>query len=316
MIYDILILGAGWTSTFLIPLLKDEKKKYAATSTTGRDSTIRFSYDPSKSDDQFKILPSSTTVLITFPLIGHGQSKQLMEGYLSTHTDVKAPKFIQLGSTGIWQSIDQTDLWITRHSPYDRKNGRAIAEDELKQLGGVVLNLSGLWGGSRQPRDFVDRIFKDKESVETKGSLHMIHGRDVARGIVAVMHDWPGASRWMLTDGTSERASIIKIGLVVLTRLGFVYDWWALLAGWGSSAKQDGTKDSAPTRVEGNESAAEEVMDDNRKDARGDVVKWVWECMEEADVKALPRSMESLGRCYDSREFFRTFKIEPVRARI
>lgn len=293
MIYDILILGAGWTSTFLIPLLKDEKLKYAATSTTGRDDTIKWKFTPPSDDkeeastmaDSYKSLPDAHVILITFPLTGKGQSKALVDGYVSAHGSIKRPNFIQLGSTGIWQSSSQgadvrSELWITKDSPYDRTNARAQAEDELREhAGGVILNLSGLWGGpERQPRNFVDRIFKSKADVRQKGSLHMIHGQDVARAIVAVMRDWPGASRWMLTDG-------------------FVYDWWALLAGWGDSSRE-----STSVSKEGGES--------NEK------VRWVFECMEEAGVRALPRSMEALGRCYDARDFWRTFRLVPSRARI
>lgn len=288
MIYDILILGAGWTSTFLIPLLEESKKKYAATSTTGRDHTIKFKFDPdATSADAYKALPEADTILITFPLQGKGQSKRLLEHYGATHTS--KPRYIQFGSTGIWQTVTspkRPDLWITRASPYDTENARAIAEDELKGMGGVILNLSGLWGGSRQPRTFVDRLFKEKRDVKEKKSLHMIHGRDVARAVLAVMEDWPGPSRWMLTDG-------------------FVYDWWSLIAGWGSSSSSSSGG-----------AAATGGVSESRKDAEGNVVKWVFECMAEEQVRALPRSMESLGRCYDSREFWETFHLVPVRARI
>jgi hypothetical protein len=42
-------------------------------------------------------------------------------------------------------------------------------------------------------------------------------------------------------------------------------------------------------------------------------IKWVGELMDEYQVRALPRSMEQLGRCYDSREFWTTFGLMPVR---
>ena len=47
-----------------------------------------------------------------------------------------------------------------------------------------------------------------------QGSLHLIHGEDVARAIVAV-HRKPlaGFSRWLITDGR-------------------VYDWWELASAW------------------------------------------------------------------------------------
>ena len=65
---DLLILGAGWTSTFLIPLLTHKKIKYAATTRNGRDNTIRFQFDPELSDPApFNVLPEAETVLITFP---------------------------------------------------------------------------------------------------------------------------------------------------------------------------------------------------------------------------------------------------------
>lgn len=211
-IYKILILGAGWTSQWLIPLLEDERVEYAATTTTGRDGTIKFKFDPEDKDGSaFAALPEACFVLITFPLKGQSQSRQLVDSYQRTHRTV--PKFIQLGSTGIWSIPDQ-QLWITRHSPYDKSNERAVAEDELMELGGCILNLSGLWGGQRQPRHWVNRVAPTKEKLKEKGSLHMIHGRDVARAIHAVITAWPGPSRWMLTDM-------------------FVYDWWALVAGWG-----------------------------------------------------------------------------------
>ncbi|KAJ9628843.1 hypothetical protein H2203_002746 [Taxawa tesnikishii (nom. ined.)] len=188
---DVLILGAGWTSTFLIPLLRSKNLTYAATSTTGRDGTIKFKFDPSSDDSSyFSELPTARNILITFPLVNHGQSKLLVHSYKSTHQRGSPDEhFLQLGSTGIFQIQDQP-LWITRKSKYDTSNKRAIAEDELLQLGGCVLNLSGLWGGERQPRNWVGRVASTKEQVQGKTSLHMVHGEDVARAIVAVFEKW------------------------------------------------------------------------------------------------------------------------------
>lgn len=283
---DLLILGAGWTSTFLIPLLKSRNLTYAATTTTGRDDTIKFKFDPSLSYDEqivvFSALPVAKTVLITFPLTGTGQSKLLLETYNTTHKRASA-RFVQLGSTGIWQ-IAQDDIWITRHSPYDNSKPRAVAEDELLSLGGCVLNLAGLWGGTRQPRDWVDRVAPTKDKVREKTSLHMIHGQDVSRAVVAVHDDFElgKGQRWMLTDG-------------------FVYDWWALFAGWGEA---DGKGSSGAVDAGG----------EDEKQTRQ--CKWVYELLQEEDVRALPRSMTALGRCYDSREFWQTFHIAPLKARI
>lgn len=270
--YEILILGAGWTSTFLIPLLQNENIEYSATSTTGRPGTIKFIFHPNDTEPTaFKVLPEAKTVLITFPLKGLGQSQKLVDFYQETHKS--RPHYIQLGSTGIWSAEGRVG-WLDRHSPYDTKNERAIAEDELMQRGGCVLNLSGLWGGERSPRRFMRRAVPTKSVLKAKKSVHFIHGRDVARAIYAVHKDWPGPSRWMLTDQ-------------------FVYDWWALLAGWGS-----------------------EGPDESGEDARGEALKWVRELMEEEGVRGLPRSVETMGRGLDSREFWNRFELSPARARL
>ncbi|OQO06801.1 hypothetical protein B0A48_08589 [Cryoendolithus antarcticus] len=283
---DILILGAGWTSTFLIPLLKTKNFNFAATTKDGREvashKTIKWSFNPDgDSDSDLGTLPLAQHVLVTFPLTSAAQTDFLVSKYIATHRPHAADtRFIQLGSTGIWQ-IPQKQQWVSRHSPYNTTNPRAIAEDALLKHNGCVLNLAGLWGGEREPRTWVDRVATTKEAVRSKKSLHMIHGLDVSRAIIAVMGNWYSAKgeRWMLTDG-------------------FVYDWWALFAGWADTKAQNGQGD-------------ETVDSEPSKQA-----KWVYECMLEEKVWALPRSMGALERCYFGREFWDTFQLAPVKARI
>lgn len=112
---DLLILGAGWTSTFLIPLCISEGITYAATSRSPSKPkspypTIPFEFDPLSDDPEpFKSLPDAKTVLITFPIRVGGASERLVRLYRETRTsggeaEVGGVKtgFIQLGSTGIW----------------------------------------------------------------------------------------------------------------------------------------------------------------------------------------------------------------------
>ncbi|KAF2209768.1 hypothetical protein CERZMDRAFT_46525 [Cercospora zeae-maydis SCOH1-5] len=283
---DFLILGAGWTATFLIPLLSHHNITFAATTRDGRDvanhRTIKWTFDPDEEastseKSQFSSLPTAKTLLITFPLTSPSQTHLVVHGYTKSHPSSSHPQIIQLGSTGIWQIPQQHPPYVTRASPYDKTNKRATAEDALLALHGSVLNLAGLHGGPRDARNWVDRVAKTKEDVKNKKSVHLIHGIDVARAIVAVSQNWNKAAgqRWMLTDGV-------------------VYDWWELFAGWAEGAEPD--------------------EDVTRKPS--DQAQWVYELMWEEDVRALPRSMEVLGRCYDSREFWHTFGLTPVKARI
>ena len=233
---DILILGCGWTGTHLLPLLKSQALTYAYTTRSGRGDSIPFTFNPApdpSSDDDGKIeeeeeenyarLPSAKTVLVTFPIKGKGRSRRLVAGYERAHGDGRAVRWIQLGSTGIFTGAG----WNDSSSPYDRSNERAVAEDELLSLcgtGAVVLDLAGLYDGeTRRPRDWVGRVMRRKEDVEKKGSLHLVHGADVAKAIVGVLMlgDWEGVGgrRWIVTDLR-------------------VYDWWDLVMGWGG--KGDG----------------------------------------------------------------------------
>lgn len=279
---DFLILGAGWTSQFLIPLLNEREIQYVATSRSGKEGTVKFEFDPESMDNgPFLALPSSRTVLITFPIYGLDGSKRLVQFYKETHPHANA-QFIQLGSTGIYNG-DPTltgAQWFDRHSSYDTENKRAIAEDELLSLSDTtpvtVLELCGLWGGQRSPRNWVGRIAPSKEVLKGKGSLHLIHGLDVARGILAVhdQFDVAAGSRWLLTD---QR----------------IYDVWDLVSAWGDGGEAGRGK--LPT---------------------GPQPQWVRELMEEFNVRALPRSPDQFGKVLDSREFWNTFGLNPARARL
>lgn len=155
---------------------------------------------------------------------------------------------------------------------------------ELIELGGCVMNLAGLYGGSRQPKNWVGRVAKTKEQLAGKGALHLIHGRDVARGVVGVVKSSIGdgqaklfGRRWIVADGVS-------------------YDWWTLVWNWmgqsGAEAQEDGT-------------------DEEKNQEKSKYRSWVLELMEEQNVKALPRDTELLGRKLDSRGFWRAIGIAP-----
>jgi len=99
---EVLILGAGWTSEFLIPLLQSNDVSFAATSRNGRGETIPFNFDPSSRDvEQYQTLPDAATVLITFPVVENVRA--LVDGYREMRSGTGrgiSVNWIQLGSTG------------------------------------------------------------------------------------------------------------------------------------------------------------------------------------------------------------------------
>ncbi|KAF4544708.1 uncharacterized protein LTHEOB_5717 [Lasiodiplodia theobromae] len=273
---DLLILGAGWTSTFLLPQLDGAAISWAATTTTGRDGTIPFKFDPLSSDQaQYDKLPSAKTVLITFPLKGTGQSRHLTSMYRKAHGDEN--NWIQLGSSAIFADLH----WNDSDSSYDTENPRAIAEDELRQCAqGCVLNLSGLYGGTRHPSNWIARVAKTKEQLKAKSALHIVHGEDVARAIVAVHLHFTPARRWLVTDL-------------------HVYDWWDVTYTWAPVAEE-----KANEMLGADEAAKLEYR------------KWVVELMEESNVRALPRNPDTLGRVLDSRSFWAALRTRPEHGRV
>ena len=115
----------------------------------------------------------------------------------------------------------------------------------------------------------------------------MIHGSDVARAILAVHDRFAEAigQRWMLTDVR-------------------VYDWWDLAAAWGSEdVKDDGVVEKGKIARVGN-------------GAKGPHPRWVRELMNEAGIRKLPRTVDELGKGFDSREFWNTFGLEPIMTRL
>ncbi|KIM40783.1 hypothetical protein M413DRAFT_446165 [Hebeloma cylindrosporum] len=298
---DILILGAGWSSTFLIKLCDERGISHSATSRSGRESTVKFEFDPESDDlEPYRILPSARTVLITFPIDKPGASKRLVRLYTNSRRsgDLSGelkPRFIQLGTTGAWDGkrikLDgppnaSEPKWYDRHSPIVAAP-RTAAEDELLSLyPGIqttVLNLSGLWGGSRSARNWVGKVAPSKDALKNKGSLHVIHGFDLARAILAVHDDFEQAQgqRWLITDGR-------------------VYDWWDLASAWGTAPLETASSPSDPIT----------------SDDRGPQAQWVRELMEETGIRSLPRNVELLGRALDSREFWTTFGLSPICARL
>lgn len=114
---DLLILGAGWTSTFLIPLCRSEGVSYSATSRAGGPDTVPFVFDPESEDaTPYAQLPTARTVLITFPIKASGASERLVRLYTTTHQE-GVFQFIQLGTTSIWD--------VSRCARYGMPDARA-----------------------------------------------------------------------------------------------------------------------------------------------------------------------------------------------
>ncbi|KAI8139179.1 hypothetical protein BJV82DRAFT_646193 [Fennellomyces sp. T-0311] len=208
-----LILGLGWTGQFLIELLVQLHIAFAATTRDGRQNTIAWQLNQAMcSHVDVSLLPPAKTVLVTFPVLSSECMTQLMDAYEVKHGPAQ---WILLSSTRPFNGNPSN-----RHGPLDPSkdtSGRIQAEEVVLKRGGTVLHLSGLWGASRQPRNWVPR-FATQQAIRGKllaRQLHLIHGKDVARAIVAVHEQFQKGERWIVTDGGC-------------------YDWIRLFLAWAS----------------------------------------------------------------------------------
>ncbi|GAA6030769.1 hypothetical protein JCM8097_008868 [Rhodosporidiobolus ruineniae] len=323
---ELLILGAGWTSTFLLPHLATAHPSlsYAATTRDGRQGSIKWAFNPDlEGPEQFAALPRARTVLVTFPIRGEGGSRRLVEGYEEAVGG--RVRWIQLGSTGIWDGRPSSSLppcppqrWTDRHSAYDTTNARAVAEDELLAMHEetFVLCLAGLWGGTRDPANWISKVAPTFEALEAKGSVHLVHGEDVARAILAV-HFSPARCTSAPPDekedgGEGEKGRRRRGERYLVTDLR-VYDWWDIVAAHPPSSPSSSTVSSRPPAVPSpspSSSAPETKAEHTPPHAL-----WVSQLLEKHGVRALPRTPDELGRAMDSREFWRDFEVMPVRGR-
>lgn len=145
-----------------------------------------------------------------------------------------------------------------------------------------VLDLAGLWGGARDVFNWLPRVSPSKEVLGSKKSVHLIHGYDVARAIVAVhlaplKQDRQQGERYILTDLQ-------------------VYDWWSIAQAFTAPDYLD--KRGVPPETR----------------ARYEQIRtWLNELLQENEVRKLPRPVEQLGRALDSNEFWHDFKLSPVK---
>ncbi|PWN31673.1 uncharacterized protein FA14DRAFT_162608 [Meira miltonrushii] len=228
--------------------------------------------------------------------------------------DTSRARFILLGSTGIYgqggptlqnapcnlSSADQSadtlfnqtlkkgshqSPWFDRNSKIDdvpRSRGENAFLEFNQNKDAVqtsVLCLSGLWGHGRSLRRYVGRIAPTRERLAKLGSVHFIHGHDLARALLAMHDQWNKAAgqRWILTN---ER----------------VYDLWDLISQWGN-AGEDG-RDHIPQGLQ--PIWVQELINESRKSKK-----------ESTRIRALPRTPEQLGYALDSSDFWSTFGLFP-----
>ncbi|KAJ2726996.1 hypothetical protein GGI07_000113 [Coemansia sp. Benny D115] len=205
--FELLILGEGFIGKYLAELLQKRQVSYAATTTDGRNNTIKWKFPDSASDPvDCSGLPAAKSILITFPLQGSAPASRLIKAYLEMlqskqSQSLSNPQWIYLGSTRPFKEIPSTRFT----KPNIAAGGPRVEAEELiiNEYKGYVLNLAGLWGGERIPQNW-SRFYQDTQKLRGRlndRSLHLIHGADVALAIAEVVGTKQPSGRWLVADG-------------------------------------------------------------------------------------------------------------------
>lgn len=120
---DILLLGSGWTSQFVIPLFEEHSIKSAFTTRSSNPSlnsqskcySFKLPDEPLPDDDveseqtvqeiqdACQVLPSAKMIVQVFPCKSRERVRNLVKAYHQSHPGQRVD-WVQLGSTGAWPS--------------------------------------------------------------------------------------------------------------------------------------------------------------------------------------------------------------------
>lgn len=236
---DVLLLGSGWTSAWLLPELFSQDITFAYTNRTGTKPPwlalpghhpVKWTC-PGAGESRiqwrrsFKDLPVARLVVVVMALNDDVAAKELISSYHAYVHEKSAgaaerPKFCILSSTGAYGKGRHTSA---DRPPISGASPRYIAESALLSTFKrdiVVLSLAGLYGGStRHPLNWLSKVAGDEEKLGTKGSLHLVHGKDVTQAVLGVWHQ-------LEHSGRNDKSSVWGQRWIVTD--GRVYDWWQL----------------------------------------------------------------------------------------
>ncbi|KAJ1916985.1 hypothetical protein H4219_003456 [Mycoemilia scoparia] len=210
---ELLILGQGFIGKYVSEYCSQKGTSFESTTRDGRDNTVKWAL-PENDQKELCVdeLPIATSILITFPV----KDPVLLDHFVSEYTkhcSVQDPQeqqqqqqqeiqWIYLGSTRGFTQIPSNHKTI----PDKKADLQRLQSEEMLMTkhNGCVLNLAGLWGGQREPKNWAQR-FKTADSIRRRISnrtLHLVHGQDVAQAIVDhLIPSFTPNKRWLLSDG-------------------------------------------------------------------------------------------------------------------
>ncbi len=203
MSQSLVILGAGYTAHFILPLASS---RYDIVVSTSRDPGMHLADVPADRRLEFDLsepatwhtIPSETDLLWCFP----AQPLEAVRHFAAT-ADLASRKVVVLGSTSAYdvatQAVDYPPPWIDETAPIDISKLRVQGEEFLqKECGAIVLRVAGIYGPGRNPLDWI----KSGRVDSSPKYVNLIHVEDLATVCLAALERGRSGEVYNISDGT------------------------------------------------------------------------------------------------------------------
>lgn len=202
MSQSLIILGAGYTARFLLPLAS---RHYSQLLATSRDpdrhlrhlapgQRIRFDLTKNKT---WKNIPAETDLLWCFP----AAPPALVKRFAATLA-VPSRRLVVLGSTSAYDvgaSREYPPAWIDESAPTDLTKPRVQGEELLRtDCGAIVLRVAGIYGPGRNPLDWI----RTGRVAPSRKYVNLVHVQDLAKICLATLAHGKAGEVYNVSDGT------------------------------------------------------------------------------------------------------------------
>lgn len=202
MSHSLVILGAGYTARFVLPVAT---LRYTHVLASSRDPDRHLSHVPPRlrmrfdleQSDTWKTIPSDADLLWCFPAAPLHLIQQLAQAH-----DLHSHRFVVLGSTSAYtevHSLDYPPPWMDETAPIAEEQPRVEGEEFLRTVcGATVLRVAGIYGPGRSPIDWI----KKGRVGPSRKYVNLIHAEDLAAVcLMALERGLPGEV-YNVSDGT------------------------------------------------------------------------------------------------------------------
>lgn len=202
----IVLLGAGYTGTFLYTLARQQERLIWASSRQPHENlpfaipSHRIEFDLARPDTWGNI-PDGISLIWCFPAVPTDMVIRFMK-----QTAPQVRRLLVLGSTSAYASTHAQARLVDETTEVNLTLPRVQSEEFLRQTyGAVILRLAGLYGPGRNVLDWIRR----GRITNTDRYVNLIHIEDVAGICLAALERSQDGETYIVSDGIPRRWSDI-----------------------------------------------------------------------------------------------------------